>query len=108
MRTFSIYREIQPTYGEWLPILKDLGFQINVVDIAKPLSKQYTKQYRLENAKQKSVIILPYLPDEAPVLKAYFANYSVQLYWQGIINDEQAMAKLIEKNRISKGVTSEM
>ena len=101
MPTFSIYKEIQPTYGEWLPILAELGFQKQVVDMKRPISKAITKQYRLENSAEKSIIILPYLPDDAPVLKAYFASYSIQLYWQGIIEDMQDMAKMIEKNRLA-------
>ena len=80
MPTFSIYKEIQPTYGEWLPILEQLGFQKQVVDRKRTISKKHTKQYRLENATKKSIIILPYMPDDAPALKAYFASYSIQLY----------------------------
>lgn len=100
MPSFSIYKEIQPTYGEWLPILEKLGFQKQVVDIERPISKQFTKQYKLVNQAEKSIIILPYLPDDAPVLKAYFANYSIQLYYQGIIEDMQDMAKMIDQNRL--------
>ena len=101
MPTFSIYKEIQPTYGEWLPILEQLGFQKQVVDMKRPISKAHSKQYRLENKAEKSIIILPYMPDNAPVLKAYFASYSIQLYWQGIIEDMQDMAKMIERNRLA-------
>ena len=100
MPTFSIYKEIQPTYGEWLPILEQLGFKKQVVDM-QTLFGEKRPQYRLENAAEKSVIILPYLPDNAPVLKAYFASYSIQLYWQGIIEDMQDMAKMIERNRLA-------
>ena len=100
MPTFSIYKEIQPTYGEWLPILEQLGFQKKVVDM-QTLFGDKKPQYRLENTAEKSVIILPYLPDNAPVLKAYFASYSIQLYWQGIIEDMQDMAKMIERNRLA-------
>ena len=99
MPTFNIYKEIQPTYGEWLPVLERLGFKKQVVDIKRPITKAISKQYRLENINEESVIILPYLPDDAPVLKGIFANYSIQLYWQGIIEDVQDMAKMIEQNR---------
>jgi hypothetical protein len=99
MEPFKIYKEIQPTYGEWFSILAELGYQKQVVDIKRPISKQHTKQYLLENLVEKSTIILPYLPESAPVLKAYFANYSHQLYLQGIIEDVQDMAKMIEKKR---------
>ena len=101
MPSFSIYKEIQPTYGEWLPILERLGFQKQVVDIEKPISKKYTKQYRLVNQAEKSIILLPFRPDDAPVLKAHFANYSIQLYYQGIIEDMQDMAKMIDQNRMN-------
>jgi hypothetical protein len=100
MEAFKIYKEIQPTYGEWFSILTELGYQKHVVDIKRPISKQYTKQYILENPSEKSTIILPYLPDNSPVLKAYFASYSHQLYMQGIIEDVQDMAKMIERNRL--------
>ena len=99
MEPFRIYKEIQPTYGEWFSILAELGYHKQVVDRTHPISKQSTKQYVLNNQSQKSTIILPYLPDTALVLKAYFANYSHQLYLQGIINDVQDMAKMVEKNR---------
>lgn len=100
MEAFRIYKEIQPTYGEWFSILADLGYKKQVVDIKRPISKQHTKQYLLENSMEKSIIVLPFLPDNAPVLKAYFANYSNQLYMQGIIDDVQDMAKMVEKNRL--------
>jgi hypothetical protein len=100
MRVFSIYKEIQPTYGEWLPILEQLGYQKHVIE-KKNIFGEVRQVYRLENPVEESIIILPYLPDEAPVLKGIFADYSIQLYWQGIIEDEQAMAKMIEKNRLS-------
>ena len=44
MEAFKIYKEIQPTYGEWFSILTELGYQKHVVDIKRPISKQYTKQ----------------------------------------------------------------
>lgn len=99
MATFSIYKEIQPTYGEWLPILEKLGYKKEVVNLPT-LFGDKQPQYRLENQAEKSIIILPYLPDDAPVLKAYFANYSIQLYYQGIIEDMQDMAKMIDQNRL--------
>lgn len=100
MPTFSIYKEIQPTYGEWLPILEKLGFQKKVVEFTT-LFGDKKPQYRLENKAEKSIIILPFEPDDAPVLKAYFANYSIQLYYQGIIEDMQDMAKMIDQNRLA-------
>ena len=107
MATFSIHNEIQPTYGEWLPILEQLGFKKQVVDMTTLLGDK-KPQYRLVNEAEKSIIILPYLPDDAPVLKAYFANYSIQLYYQGIIEDMQDMAKMIEQNRIEASKQSHL
>ena len=101
MPSFSIYKEIQPTYGEWLPILEKLGFERQIVDIEKPISKKYTKQYRFVNYAEKSIILLPYLPDDAPVLKGDFASCSIKLYYQGIIGDMQDMAKMIDQNRMN-------
>ena len=53
------------------------------------------------NRAEKSIIILPLLPDDAPVLKGDFAAYSIQLYYQGIIEDMQDMAKMIDANRMA-------
>jgi predicted dinucleotide-binding enzyme len=80
MKPFRIYKKIQPTYGEWFSILAELGYQKQIVDRKNPISKRSTKQYVLENSSQKSTIILPYLPNNEPIVKAYFANYSHQLY----------------------------
>lgn len=101
MRVFTIYKEIQPTYGEWLSLLAEMGYEKKIVDIKRAISKDHTKQYRLENPEHKSIIILPLLPDNEPVLKGLFASYSIQLYWEGVINDEQDMAKMIEKRRLA-------
>ena len=101
MQTLNIYKEIQPTYGEWLPILEDLGYRKQVVDFIS-ISKQKRQQYRLENPLYNSVILLPFLSDNEPVLKAHFASYSHLLYLQGVIEDEQDMAKKIENMRLNK------
>ncbi len=101
MQTLNIYKDIQPTYGEWLPILEDLGYQKQVMDFTS-ISKQKRQQYRLENPLYNSVILLPFLSDNEPVLKAHFASYSHLLYLQGVIEDEQDMAKKIENMRLNK------
>jgi hypothetical protein len=106
MRVFTIHNEIQPTYGEWLSLLAEMGYDKKIVDIKRPISKDHTKQYRLENTEHQSIIILPLLPDNAPVLKGLFADYSIQLYWQGVIEDEQDMAKMIEKKRLATQETT--
>ncbi len=101
MQTLNIYKDIQPTYGEWLPILEDLGYQKQVIDFIS-ISKQKKQQYRLENPQYNSVILLPFLSDNEPVLKAHFASYSHLLYLQGVIEDEQDMAKKIENRRLHR------
>jgi hypothetical protein len=103
MPVFTIYKEIQPTYGEWLSLLEEMGYEKKIVDIKHPIIKDRTKQYRLENPMHKSFIILPIFPDNAPVLKGLFASYSIQLYWEGVIDDMQDMAKMIEKKRLALG-----
>ncbi len=100
METFRIYKEIQPTYREWLTLLEHLGFKKQVVEL-KPIAGVKRPQYRLENTTFHSVIWLPLRPDDAPVLKAYFASYSNLLYLQGILSDPQEMAKAIEKMRFA-------
>lgn len=101
MPVFNIYKEIQPMYGEWIPILEDLGYQKKVIQ-TRNLFGEMVKAYRFDNFQHDSYIIVPFLPDNAPVLKGIFANYSIQLYWQGVIDDEQYMAKMIEKNRLAQ------
>jgi hypothetical protein len=100
METFRIYKEIQPTYQEWLAVLEQLGFKKQIVEL-KPIAGVKRPQYRLENSSFRSVIWLPVRPDDAPVLKAYFASYSSLLHLQGVIQDPQDMAKTIEKMRLA-------
>ena len=100
MVTLSIYKEIQPTYGEWLPILAELGFQKQIIELPA-IAGVKRPQYRLENLNHKSLIWLPLRSDNEPVVKADFAAYSYQLYMQGIIEDMQDMAKMIERNRLN-------
>jgi hypothetical protein len=99
METFRIYKEIQPSYREWFAVLEQLGFKKQKVEFA-PIAGVKRPQYRLENKSFHSVIWLPLCPDDALVLKAYFATYSNLLYLQGIIPDPQEMAKTIEKMRL--------
>ena len=101
MEKFRIYNEIQPTYGEWLPILAKLGYEKHTYETDSVLGSGKLKNYRFENIKFKSIILLPFKPDNAPVLKAHFAAYSYQLYMMGVIDDVQDMAKTIEKNRLT-------
>ncbi len=102
MPVFNLYKEIQPTYGEWLSLLAEMGYEKNIVDIKRPVFKDVTKQYRLENAEHKSFILLPIFPNNTPVLKGLFASYCIQLYWEGVTDDEQYMPKMIEKNRLAQ------
>jgi hypothetical protein len=105
METFRIYKEIQPTYQEWFVVLEQLGFKKQIVEL-KPIAGVKRPQYRLENAPFHSVIWLPFRPEDAPVLKAYFASYSNLLYLQGVISDPQEMAKSIEKIRLANQKTA--
>ncbi|MEY4936121.1 MAG: hypothetical protein RIS64_2480 [Bacteroidota bacterium] len=100
METFRIYKEIQPTYREWLVLLEQLGFKKQVVELT-PIAGVKRPQYRFENKPFHSIIWLPLRPDDAPVLKAYFASYSNLLYLQGVIQDPQEMAKAVEKMRFA-------
>jgi hypothetical protein len=100
METFRIYKEIQPTYREWFVLLEQLGFKKQIVEL-KPIAGVKRPQYRLENKAFHSVIWLPWSPEDAPVLKAYFASYSNLLYLQGVLSDPQEMAKAVEKMRLA-------
>ena len=102
MPVFNLYKEIQPTYGELLSLLDEMGYSKQIVDIKRPISKIHTKQYRLENPEHKSFILLPLLSDDTPVLKGFFAGYCIQLYWEGVTDDEQYMPKMIDKRRMAQ------
>jgi hypothetical protein len=100
MYTINRYKELQPTYGEWLPILEQLGFEKNVVEKENFLGEM-RKVYRLENSTEKFFFILPYLPDDAFVMENFYVSCTSQLYWLGLIENEQDMAKMIEKKRLA-------
>jgi hypothetical protein len=102
MYTISRYKELQPKYGEWLPILEQLGFEKKVVEKEKFLG-QMRKVYRLENSTENFFFILPYLPDDALVMEGFYVSCTSQLYWLGLIENEQDMVKMIEKKRLALG-----
>ncbi len=91
MQYLHVYKEIVANYGEIAQALKKLGFQ----DVSTE------KHFRLVNAPLNSEVKLPARPLDALFSKANLAGYSYQLYMQGVIEEYDDFAKLIEKNRLA-------
>ena len=89
MQYLHVYKEIIANYGEITEALKQLGFQ----DVSTE------KHFRLVNTAHNSEVKLPARPLDAVFSKANLAGYSYQLYMQGVIEEYDDLAKLIEKNR---------
>ncbi len=89
MQYLHVYKEIVVNYGEVAEALKKLGFQ----DIST------SKHFRLVNSAHNSEVKLPARPSDAIFSKVNLAGYSYQLYMQGVIEEYDDLAKLVEKNR---------
>jgi hypothetical protein len=90
MQYLHVYKEIVANYGEIAEALKKLGFQ----DVST------SKHFKLVNTLHNSEVKLPARPLDAPFSKANLAGYSYQLYMQGVIEEYDDLAKLVEKNRL--------
>ncbi len=91
MRYLHVYKEMTATYSEIAEALKKLGF--------KDLSTD--KHFRYINTVYNSEVKLPFRPLNTVFSKANLAGYSYQLYMQGVIEEQDDLAKLIEKNRLT-------
>ena len=88
-RTFS---KSTVTYGEVIEVLEKLGYR----------PKFDGKHYRYINMEHNSIVIIPVcLPDEL-VENVYLETDSRRLYNQGVIEHEDGILRLIEKNRSKK------
>ena len=91
MQYLNVYKEIVANYGEVAEALKKLGFQ----DVSTP------KHFRLVNSIHNSEVKLPARPLDTIFSKVNLAGYSYQLYMQGVIEEYDDLAKLVEKNRLT-------
>lgn len=86
-----VYKEMNITYGELAEALTQLGYK-NESDI---------EYFRYVNKKYNSVILLRSNPLNRTLFKAIISGFSYQLYMQGVIEDYDDLAKLVEKNRLA-------
>jgi predicted DNA binding CopG/RHH family protein len=91
MQYLHVYKEIVANYGEIAEALKKLGFQ----DVST------SKHFKFIHTAHNSEVKLPARPLDAVFAKANLAGYSYQLYMQGVIEEYDDLAKLIEKNRLT-------
>ena len=77
------------TYGEFGKALLQLGYK----------DESTTKHFRFTNARHKSVVLLPFQEAKAILVRANLASYSYLLFNQGVIDDMDDLAKIIDTNR---------
>lgn len=87
----KVYKEMDITYGELATALTQLGYK-NESDIG---------HFKYVNKKHDSVILLRANPANRTLFKAIISGFSYQLYMQGVIEDCDDLAKLVEKNRMT-------
>ena len=85
-----VYKEMNITYGELAHALTQLGFK----------NESDSEHFRYVNKEQDSVILLRANPASRLLFKAIISGFSYQLYMQGVIEDYDDLAKLVEKNRL--------
>lgn len=90
MQYTHVYKEIMPTYQEVAQALMQLGYK----------EQTNTAFFLFVNEEHQSEVKLPYQPYETPFMKANLAGFSYLLYMQGVIKDQNKLAKMIEKNRL--------
>lgn len=91
MQYTHVYKEIAPTYQEVAQALTQLGYK----------DETNSTFFLFVNDAHQSEVKLPYQPYEKPFMKANLAGFSYLLYMQGVINDQDKLAKMIEKNRLA-------
>jgi hypothetical protein len=91
MQYTHVYKEITPTYQEMAQVLTQLGYK----------EETNSTFFLFVNEKHQSEVKLPYQPYDTPFMKANLAGFSYLLYMQGVIKDQDKLAKMIEKNRLA-------
>ena len=85
----KIFIKESVTNNELLTVLAQIGFR----------DESSEDRFRFVNDTYNSVIILPIRPLDEAVQRIYLADYSYQLYMQGVINDEENLVKRVLQNR---------
>ena len=85
----SVYKEMVITYGELAQALIQLGFK----------NQSDAHYFRFVNSEHNARVLLKTNPENQILFKAIISAYSYQLYMQGVIEDFDDLAKLVEKNR---------
>jgi signal recognition particle subunit SEC65 len=86
-----VYKEMTITYGELAQALLELGYR----------NESDSEHFRFVHKKYDSVILLKNNPSNRGLFKAIISGFSYQLYMQGVIEDYDDLAKLVEKNRLT-------
>jgi signal recognition particle subunit SEC65 len=84
-----VYKEMSITYGELSQALTELGFS----------NESDAEHFRYVHKKYASVILLKANPSNRALFKAIISGFSYQLFMQGVIEEYDDLAKLVEKNR---------
>jgi predicted RNA binding protein YcfA (HicA-like mRNA interferase family) len=85
----KIFVEVSVTNNEFIKVLTQLGYRSELTE----------ERYCFVNDKYDSIVVVPAHPLDEPVQRIYVANYSYQLYMQGVIKDEESLVKMVQKNR---------
>ena len=80
------------TYGEMIEALEKLGFR----------QEFDGKYYRYINDEHNSIILVPVCSPDELVEKVYLETDSRKLYNQGVVEEEDGIMRLIQKNRLKK------
>jgi signal recognition particle subunit SEC65 len=86
-----VYKEMSITYGELAQALTELGYT----------NESDSDHFRYVHKKCASVILLKANPSNRALFKAIISGFSYQLYMQGVIEEYDDLAKLVEKNRLT-------
>jgi signal recognition particle subunit SEC65 len=90
----KVYKEMTITYGELAQALTQLGYK----------NESNSEHFRYVNKKYDSVIVLRANPANRALFKAIISGFSYQLYMQGVIEENDDLAKLVEKNRMANNM----
>ena len=86
------FKKSSVTYGEVIDVLKNLGYHLESDD----------KDHRFTNIEHNSIVVLPVCPSDEMLEYFYLETYSRRLYLQGVIEKEDGIQRIIEKNRLKK------
>ena len=86
-----VYKEMAITYGELAQALTQLGYK----------NESDADHFRYVNKKHDSVISLRANPSNRTLFRAIISGFAYQLSMQGVIEEDDDLAKLVEKNRMA-------